>query len=52
MLNNLRHFFADKLGIGVELANPFKSIKINSKDFDPEYIQHVAPIAGLQSDWQ
>lgn len=47
MLNGIAPFLTDKLGIGVELANPFKSIKINPKDFDPEYIQHVAPIAGV-----
>ncbi len=47
MLNGLAPFLSDKLGIGVELANPFKNIKINPKDFDPEYIQHTAPIAGV-----
>ena len=47
MLNGIAPFLSDKLGIGVELANPFKNIKINPKDFDPEYIQHAAPIAGV-----
>lgn len=47
MLNGIAPFLSDKLGIGVELANPFKNIKINSKDFDPEYIQHIAPIAAV-----
>src|SRR4030066_868870 len=47
MLNGIAPFLSDKLGIGVELANPFKNIKINPKDFDPEYIQNAAPIAGV-----
>ena len=47
MLNGIAPFLSDKLGIGVELANPFKNIKINPKDFDPEYIQNTAPIAGV-----
>lgn len=47
MLNGLAPFLTDKLGVGVEVINPFKNIKINPKEFDPEYIQHIAPAASV-----
>lgn len=47
LLNGIAPFLTDRLGIGVEVANPFKNIKINPKEFDPEYIQQMAPIAAV-----
>jgi type IV pilus assembly protein PilM len=32
------------LGIPVEVINPFRSILINEKDFDSEYIAAVGPL--------
>ncbi|MBS4068902.1 MAG: type IV pilus assembly protein PilM [Sulfurimonas sp.] len=35
---------ADRLGLPVELLNPFQKIKYNDKDFDPEYLQEIGPL--------
>jgi type IV pilus assembly protein PilM len=40
----LKEAVSAKLGMDVELLNPFKRIKCNEKDFDPEYLQEIAPL--------
>jgi len=34
----------DRLGLPVELLDPFQKIKYNDKDFDPEYLQEIGPL--------
>lgn len=38
---------ADKLGVPVEVVNPFNAISYNEKNFDPEYLADVAPSFGV-----
>ena len=38
---------ADKLGVPVEVVNPFSAINYNEKNFDPDYIDDVAPSFGV-----
>ncbi|MBE9505079.1 MAG: type IV pilus assembly protein PilM [Proteobacteria bacterium] len=38
---------ADKLGVPVEVVNPFSAISYNEKNFDPEYLDDVAPSFGV-----
>lgn len=33
-----------KLGLPVEILNPFLKIKYNEKEFDPEYLQEIGPL--------
>ncbi|HPX61589.1 MAG TPA: type IV pilus assembly protein PilM [Deltaproteobacteria bacterium] len=35
---------AEKLGLSVDRINPFAKLKINEKEFDPEYLQEIAPL--------
>jgi type IV pilus assembly protein PilM len=44
LVAGLSDLLADKTGITVTIANPFKKIKIPKK-FDPQYIESMAPIA-------
>jgi len=37
----------DKIGIPVELINPFAKLKYNEKDFDPEYLQEIGPLMAV-----
>ncbi|WP_432821211.1 type IV pilus biogenesis protein PilM [Trichloromonas sp.] len=41
---NVREFLESQLAIPVELLDPFRMIKVNEKEFDPEYIQAVGPL--------
>lgn len=34
----------ERLGVEVEVLNPFRQITINDKDFDPEYIEAIGPL--------
>jgi type IV pilus assembly protein PilM len=43
-MSGLKEAVAAKLGIDVDLINPFERIKYNEKDFDPEYLQEIAPL--------
>jgi type IV pilus assembly protein PilM len=43
----LKEAVSAKLGMDVELLNPFKRIKCNEKDFDPEYLQEIAPLMAV-----
>lgn len=46
-MHNLQSFVQQRLGMNVEILNPFKNIKYNDKDFDPEYLQEIAPIMSV-----
>ena len=38
---------SEKIGIPVELINPFAKLKYNEKDFDPEYLQEIGPLMAV-----
>jgi len=46
-MSGLKEAVAAKLGVDVELLNPFERIKFNEKDFDPEYLQEIAPLMAV-----
>lgn len=43
----LKETVAAKLGMDVESLNPFERIKYGEKDFDPEYLQEIAPLMAV-----
>lgn len=43
----LQDAVAAKLGIEVDVLNPFERIKFNEKDFDAEYLQEIAPLMAV-----
>lgn len=40
---NLIDTIAEKIGLPVDKLNPFAKLKYNEKDFDPEYLEEIAP---------
>jgi len=38
---------SEKVGIPVELINPFAKLKYNEKDFDPEYLKEIGPLMAV-----
>ena len=46
-ITGLDRFFGRRLGIPVEVADPFRNIHYNGKIFDPEYLQEMAPVAAV-----
>ncbi|RME33427.1 MAG: pilus assembly protein PilM, partial [Deltaproteobacteria bacterium] len=40
----IRAAIEERLGIPVDVLNPFRHITVSDKDFDPEYIEAVAPL--------
>ena len=36
-----------QIGIPVEIANPFKRIEYNEKNFDPEYLREIGPVMAV-----
>ena len=46
-MSGLKEAVTTKLGVDVELLNPFERIKFNEKDFDPEYLQEIAPLMAV-----
>jgi type IV pilus assembly protein PilM len=38
---------SEKVGIPVEVINPFAKLKYNEKDFDPEYLQEIGPLMAV-----
>jgi|SRR5579863_281322 len=44
---NLEAQIGEKLGIAVELVNPFNHIEVNPKEFDPEYLKQISPMAAV-----
>jgi type IV pilus assembly protein PilM len=46
-IKGLNQLFSARLGVPVEVANPFRNIHYNGKLFDPEYLQDMAPVAAV-----
>ena len=44
---NLDDFLKERLGIDVEVNDPFQNIVVNEKKFDPQYIARHAPAAAV-----
>jgi len=44
---NLVESINDKLGLPVEMINPFAKLKYNEKDFDPEYLHEIGPLMAV-----
>ncbi|MBI4666141.1 MAG: type IV pilus assembly protein PilM [Nitrospinae bacterium] len=45
MIEGVETIMGQELGLSCELINPFRNIKVNTKVFDPEYIEKIAPMA-------
>jgi type IV pilus assembly protein PilM len=43
----LRELLGDRFEAGVEFLNPFNNVTYNPRDFDPDYINEVAPCAAI-----
>ena len=46
-VQGLRDLLAEKFEAGVEMLNPFNSVTYNPRDFDPDFINDVAPSAAI-----
>jgi type IV pilus assembly protein PilM len=46
-LKGFDRFLSDRLGVPVEVANPFQNLQYSDKVFDPEYLREVAPLAAV-----
>jgi len=46
-IKGLDRFLSDRLGVPVEVANPFQKLQCSDKVFDPEYLREVAPLAAV-----
>jgi type IV pilus assembly protein PilM len=46
LFGGIDRFFEEKLGVEVEILNPFRNIKISRK-FDRDYIESIAPQAAV-----
>ncbi|RII30670.1 MAG: pilus assembly protein PilM [Geobacter sp.] len=44
---NLVESINEKLGLPVEMINPFAKLKYNEKDFDPEYLHEIGPLMAV-----
>jgi len=44
---NLFGAISEKIGLPVEMVNPFAKLKFNEKDFDPEYLQEIGPLMAV-----
>lgn len=44
---NLLENISEKLGVPVEMINPFAKIQYNEKDFDPEYLEEIGPFMAV-----
>lgn len=42
-LKGLAEELADRLNVEVEILNPFRSIKVDSRKFDPDYLSEIMP---------
>jgi type IV pilus assembly protein PilM len=43
----LRELLSDRFEAGVEFLNPFNNVTYNPREFDPDYINEVAPCAAI-----
>ncbi|MDH5405559.1 MAG: pilus assembly protein PilM [Candidatus Aminicenantes bacterium] len=46
-IKGLDQFLSEKLNTPVEMFNPFRNISYSSREFDPDYLNEVAPIFGV-----
>ena len=46
-MHGLRELLAERFEAGVDLLNPFNSITYNPRDFDPDFINEIAPQAAI-----
>jgi type IV pilus assembly protein PilM len=46
-IKGLDRFLSHRLGLPVEVADPFRNIQYSEKVFDPEYLQAMAPVAAV-----
>ena len=46
-IHNLISTISEKIGLPVEKLNPFAKLKFNEKDFDPEYLEEIAPFMAV-----
>lgn len=44
---NLISTISEKIGLPVEQLSPFAKLKYNEKDFDPEYLEEIAPFMAV-----
>jgi type IV pilus assembly protein PilM len=43
----LKDAISEKIGLSVDVLNPFAKLKYNEKDFDPEYLQEISPLMAV-----
>jgi type IV pilus assembly protein PilM len=43
----LRELLSERLDLAVEFLNPFNNVTYNPRDFDPDYINEIAPSAAI-----
>jgi type IV pilus assembly protein PilM len=46
-IKGLDRFLSNRLGVPVEIANPFRRLRCSERVFDPEYLQDMAPLAAV-----
>jgi type IV pilus assembly protein PilM len=46
-MKGLARLLSTRLGLPVEVADPFRNIHYSGKVFDPEYLQEMAPVAAV-----
>jgi type IV pilus assembly protein PilM len=46
-IKGLDRFLSDRLGLPVEVANPFQRLNYSERIFDPEYLRDMAPVAAV-----
>lgn len=46
-LQGIYQYLSDRLSIPVEIADPFERILFDEKQFDPEYLMELAPLAAI-----
>ena len=46
-VQGLRDLLSERFEAGVELLNPFNSVTYNPRDFDPDFINDIAPSAAI-----
>jgi type IV pilus assembly protein PilM len=46
-IKGLDQLLSQRLGLPVEVADPFRNIHYSGKLFDPEYLQEMGPVAAV-----
>lgn len=46
-VHGLRELLAERFEAGVDLLNPFNNVTYNPRDFDPDFINEIAPSAAI-----